>query len=95
MLNDIRHIDTIPLRHLGARALYEYWLNKCGSRLMPRRSDIDPTEIPPQLLPGISIVDVVSDDRRYVYRLMGTAEVQARGFDPTGRSVLEGSWLPI
>ena len=61
---------------------------------MPRRSDIDPTEIPPRLLPAISLVDVVPDDRRYVYRLMGTAEVQVRGFDPTGKSVREGFLAP-
>lgn len=61
---------------------------------MPSRSDIDPTEIPPQLLPGISLVEVVSDERRYVYRLMGTAEVEVRGFDATGKSVLEGFLAP-
>jgi hypothetical protein len=94
MLSDITPIDTISLRHPDAQALYHYWLNKRGERLMPRRSDIDPTEMPPQLLPGISLVDVVPDDRRYVYRLMGTAEVQVRGFDPTGKSVLEGFLAP-
>lgn len=94
MLCDIKPIDTMSLRHPDSRALYQYWLDKRGDRLMPSRSDIDPTEIPPQLLPGISLVDVVPDDRRYVYRLMGTAEVQVRGFDPTGKSVIEGFLAP-
>lgn len=94
MLSDITPINAICLRHPDAQALYQYWLNKRGARLMPRRSDIDPTEMPSQLLPGISLVDVVPDDRRYVYRLMGTAEVQVRGFDPTGKSVLEGFLAP-
>ena len=44
---------------------------------MPRRSDIDPLEIPRALLPGLFLVEVVSDDRRYVYRLVGTADVEA------------------
>jgi hypothetical protein len=35
------------------------------------------------------IVDVVADSRRYVYRLVGTREVEARGRDPTGRVVGE------
>jgi len=55
---------------------------------MPRRGDIDPTEIV-AFLPAVMLVDVVPDDRRYVYRLVGTREVQARGRDPTGRVVGE------
>lgn len=74
--------------------LYDYWRSKCGNRKMPRRADIDPTEIPPRLLPCISLVDVVADARRYVYRLVGTADVQVRGHDPTGKSVIEGFYGP-
>jgi hypothetical protein len=55
---------------------------------MPRRADIDPTEMIP-FLPSLMIVDIVPDARRYVYRLVGTREVQARGRDPTGRAVGE------
>jgi hypothetical protein len=74
--------------------LYNYWRSKCGKRRMPRRADIDPAEIPARLLPCLSIVDVVDDARRYVYRLVGTADVQVRGHDPTGRSVIEGFFGP-
>lgn len=74
--------------------LYNYWRSKCGNRKMPRRADIDPSEIPPRLLPCLSLVDVVDDDRRYVYRLVGTADVQVRGSDPTGKSVREGFFGP-
>ena len=76
------HSDTI--------AFYNYWLAKCRGRLMPARSDIDPVEMPRRLLRGICLVDVVSDDRRYVYRLVGTGDVEVRGNDPTGMSVQEG-----
>ena len=55
---------------------------------MPRRTDIDPTDIK-AFLPRITLVDVVPDARRFVYRLVGTEEVASRGTDPTGRSVLE------
>jgi hypothetical protein len=37
---------------------------------------------------------VVQDDRRYVYRLVGTGDVEVRGKDPTGKSVLEGFFGP-
>jgi hypothetical protein len=74
--------------------LYEYWRAKCGARRMPSRDDIEPWEIPPRLLPCISLVDVVQDARRYVYRLVGTADVQVRGHDPTGKSVMDGFFGP-
>jgi hypothetical protein len=47
------------------------------------RADIDPTTIPRQILPGISLIDVVPDDRRYVYRLVGTGDVAE--WSPAGR----------
>jgi hypothetical protein len=89
-----RHIDFPATCHPNTRALYEYWLEKCGDRRMPKRADIDPASISPQLLPGITIVEVVKDDRRYVYRLVGTGEVEVRGNDPTGLSVIEEYFGP-
>jgi hypothetical protein len=50
--------------------------------------------IPKGLLPGICLVDVVSDERRYVYRLVGTADVEVRSQDPTDKSVMEGFFGP-
>ncbi|WP_119303632.1 PAS domain-containing protein [Dongia deserti] len=94
MLADIRHIDPAVLRHPDALLLYRYWLKKRGNRSMPSREEIDPVEIPPQVLPGVSLIDVVPDERRYVYRLVGTGEVEARGFDPTGKSVMDGFLAP-
>ena len=61
---------------------------------MPARADLDPLEMPKGLLPGLCLVDVVADERRYVYRLVGTADVEVRGFDPTGKSVIEGFFGP-
>ena len=94
MVLDQRHVEFPPTCHPTTVALYEYWLEKCGDRPMPMRSDIDPTSMPRRALPGISIVDVVQDNRRYVYRLVGTGDVEVRGNDPTGRSVLEGFFAP-
>jgi len=72
----------------GLAPLLRYWELKRGDRRMPRRADIDPAELV-RYLPALMIVDVVADARRYVYRLVGTREVQARGRDPTGRPVGE------
>jgi hypothetical protein len=75
--------------HPDILKMLAYWESKCQGRSMPRRSDIDPAELI-GLLPNVMLVDVVDDQRRFVYRLVGTGEVQLRGHDPTGKSVREG-----
>ena len=65
-----------------------YWQQKCDGRRMPSRGDIKPEEIV-GFLPYIILVDVVPDERRFVYRLVGTGEAQVRGNDPTGKPVGE------
>lgn len=69
------------------RGFYEYWNLKRGSRTMPSRADIDPSDIV-AYLPAIVLVDVLSADQLTLrYRLAGTLETEARGYDPTGRLV--------
>jgi hypothetical protein len=75
--------------HPDILKMLAYWESKRHGRSMPRRSDIDPGELV-GLLPNIMLVDVVDDERRFVYRLVGTGEVQVRGNDPTGKSVRDG-----
>jgi hypothetical protein len=61
-----------------------YWTQKRGGRAMPRKRDIDPTEIPPRLLPNLQILDVIGGGGRFRYRLVGSASVEAYGKDYTG-----------
>jgi hypothetical protein len=68
--------------------IYGYWDGKRAGRPMPRRADIDPAEIT-RHLPGLQLTDVKRDPLDFVYRLVGTREVAARGYDPTGRRVAE------
>ena len=75
------------------KRMYGYWRSKCEGDRLPARRAIDPVEIP-RFLPQITIVEVVPDARRYVYRLVGTKEVEIRGRDPTGKSVLDGFFGP-
>jgi hypothetical protein len=62
---------------------YQYWRGKAAGRILPSRADIDPTEIP-KLLPDVMLVERL-DDGRYRYRLIGTENARAHGFDATGR----------
>lgn len=75
--------------HADVLKVLAYWQGKCRGRRMPSRADIDPLELGP-FLPHITLVDVVADARRFVYRLVGTAEVNLRGNDPTGKAVADG-----
>jgi hypothetical protein len=71
--------------------MYAYWQRKRGARAMPARADLEPAEIK-RLLPGMLLVDVLpSADGafEFVYRLVGTREVDMRGHDPTGKPVAQ------
>lgn len=67
--------------------LWRYWLAKRGALAMPRRRDIDPIDMPPQLLPHLQLVERVAD--RFRYRLTGTAIVEAYKRELTGLFVDE------
>jgi hypothetical protein len=78
------------------RTMFDYWRSKTAGRAMPARADIDPMEIKP-LLPSMILVDVVYDSANqpdFVYRLVGTHEVDVRGENPTGRRVAEAYFGP-
>lgn len=70
------------------RAGYDYWRAKRAGRSMPRRSDIDPADIP-TLLPNILITEMLEEGTRYRYRLAGSAVTEAFGRSLTGRYVDE------
>jgi hypothetical protein len=69
-------------------AFVDYWNAKRGDREMPGRQDIDPGEIP-QLLPHLTLIDVLEGGARFRYRLVGTAVVDAFKRNHTGHHVDE------
>jgi len=70
-------------------AVLDYWCERCGSRRMPARSDLDPLALA-KLMPNIMLVETNDTDcERYRYRLIGTRVVQATGEDRTGRHFAE------
>ena len=66
------------------RQLFDYWQSKCRDGAIPRRADIDPSEIP-KLMPNLLIVDIEHNPFRVRYRLVGTRIVQVTGFEFTGK----------
>jgi hypothetical protein len=75
--------DADPRLH----QLYAYWESKRGTRALPARRDIEPTDLVP-LLPHLMMVDV-EEGPRFRYRLFGTAVSEAFGSDPTGKYIDE------
>jgi hypothetical protein len=74
------------------RELYAYWNGRRAGRTMPLRTDIHPADFPHHL-PGIVLVDVRwQETLDFVYRVVGTREAEARGFNPTGKRVV-GNWF--
>lgn len=87
--SDTQIFDVTSNHHPDVLAVRQYWEERRRGRLMPARAEIDPLDLR-LFLPGIILIDVVDDARRYVYRLVGTREVAMRGRDPTGKSVIDG-----
>ena len=75
--------ETAPFTDARLAEAYDYWLRKAANRRMPRRADIDPTEIP-RLLPDVMLIERLPGGR-YRYRLIGTENAVAQGVNATGR----------
>lgn len=76
--------DDVPS---GApREVRQYWLDRRGTRDMPTRGDLSPTDIV-HLLPNIFLVDVLPGSSKYRYRLIGTNIAMWSGDDATGREM--------
>jgi hypothetical protein len=76
--------------------VYAHWVRACGSRSIPRRSDIRPEEIKAEL-PYVYIAQVMENQGRigFKFRLMGTKLAETLGQDGTGQLLLDlqiGGW---
>lgn len=84
------HGDEIyPVLDSPGRAFFDYWNELRQDRAYPGKSEFDPMRVA-AALPGIQIVERENGPVEFRYRLVGTREVEARGWNPTGFSVAEG-----
>lgn len=63
---------------------FGYWDSARGAKAMPARSDIDPLDMPTELLPNLFLVEVVDGGRRFKFRLVGSESTIAAGRSLTG-----------
>ncbi|MFZ1992089.1 MAG: PAS domain-containing protein [Alphaproteobacteria bacterium] len=66
------------------RSAFQFWLDARGEAELPSPAAIDPSRLPPAILPNISVYGVEDGEKRFRFRLVGRAIVQGIGLDPTG-----------
>ncbi len=75
------------IRDPELRELHDYWLTKHRHGRLPRRSDIDPLEVP-RLLKSLALLEVVGDAEDFVFVLAGSRIEEA--FDRTLKGITLG-----
>lgn len=73
----------------GVLAVYDYWDRKRENRFAPARGDLVAAEMQ-SWRDGMVIVEVMRYPDLLIYREAGARAIEARGFDPTGKSVIGG-----
>lgn len=81
-------IDPATLEHPTLAFLHDYWNRKRGSRAMPSRADISPSELR-EHLGWVIIVEVLPKLSDFRYKLIGTLVSQYWLQDNTGKTVGE------
>lgn len=75
----LRAVVTPPLARL-----YDYWLQKRGTRACPGRQDVDPLDLR-WILGRLCLLEHVPAGDQFRFRVYGVEFVQKEGMDLTGR----------
>jgi hypothetical protein len=86
--NVISEVDPVRLDHPTLAFLRDYWDSKRGTRAMPSRADISPSELRDHLA-WVIIMEVLPDLSDFRYKLVGTLVAQYWLRDSTGKTVRE------
>ena len=74
----------ISIANSNLQKLYDYWAQKRGARLAPKRGDMSPADLK-YILPYMYIMDVTGPPYRFRFRLAGTDLVREYGGEITGK----------
>lgn len=80
-----RELTENDIKDNEINAAFTYWNITRRDRFAPARRDIKLDELPPKLIPSISIIEFVDDPIDYLYRFFGTNLVQVSGMELTGK----------
>ena len=84
-VTDFKHLPASDLPDPVLQRLYRYWSALKGTRNAPSRAEIDPVDIPRDVLPDLLLTEVLRPDggRRYRFRLVGSRVTELAGRDPS------------
>ena len=80
--------SSLLIRAAPLRCLYRDWDARRGGRTCPARADFDPLELR-YILGCLSLVDVLRDPLRFVFRLHASNNAARLGADLTGKELAE------
>ena len=81
-------IDPVTFEHPTLQFLRSYWDEKRGSRALPARGDVKPSELR-EHLGWVNMVEVLPGMKDFRFRLVGTLVTQYFLRDPTGQTISE------
>ncbi|HYL33824.1 MAG TPA: PAS domain-containing protein [Stellaceae bacterium] len=79
---------SLLIKATPLRSLYRDWDTRRGGRSFPARADFDPLELR-YILGNLSLVDVLRDPLRFVFRLHASTNAARLGADLTGKELAE------
>lgn len=80
-------VDPPGIKPPILRPVLDYWEQKRGTRAMPARRDIEPSELKPYL-PHLCLIKSLPGDE-FRYRLVGTEITDRYGRNSTGKTIRE------
>ncbi len=83
---DEREVEAAALTPSVAE-VFRYWLERRGDGIGPGPTDFRLDELPFDILPMATLVDVHDDPLDFVYRFWGSGRTEQQGADYTGRSI--------
>lgn len=86
--DELRHEIARKVDAADLMRLFDYWRTRHRGDLLPARRDIDPMDLA-FILGDLVLVDVLSDPRRFRYRLVGANVARRSSQDNTGVMVHE------
>ena len=67
---------------------YQHWITRCPGKI-PARREIDPTTLPPRIIPYLVLAEYEDDQGTVIYRIVGDQMVRRFGRNFTGCRLTE------
>lgn len=85
------HYDILDVADIDlgeAQPVLDYWNRVRGDAFAPAWSDqFRLTDLPPLLVPGMTVIDRVDGGQNFYYRFWGTNHMTMKGFEMTGKTI--------